>query len=113
MINLASSEMSSPYKVEKNNEAFIKETLFEAYLYRRQWTVIHFIELQDLLKQGTDIQYKLDKLKIICKNSHCTKGTSLQLLSKRFNSTLEIQEGLLDFHLRKKRDYGALSRIAI
>ena len=87
------SENFPPFAIKVSNEAVVKEILFDAYLYRKTWTVIHVIELEDLSKRGTQIQGKLAEIKKFCqqmsrnKNEHeksiCTKITAIDLLYKR------------------------------
>ena len=113
LITQSISEYQPPFIIETNNEAVVKETLFDAHLYRRTWTVIHVIELNELIKEGTLIEEKLQQLKNICvkdsenkliyEKSNCTKKTGIDLLQKRFLSTVNLQDSLFNFHLRKKR----------
>lgn len=87
----------------------MKETLSDAYLYRQSWTVIHFTEIRDLMKEGIQIQNKLKELKLICDkannaiNSKCTKQVAIKLLDERFKSVITLQHDLVETHSRKKR----------
>lgn len=101
--------MQPPYTIEPNNNAYIRETLYETFLYRRSWTAIHFIELQDLLQQGITLSNKIQGLRNICLNAHqainaqCNKDTIINLIERRLKTTLNLQNDLLNSHSRKKR----------
>lgn len=101
--------MQPPYTIEPNNNAVMRETLYDAYLYRRTWTVIHFIELQNLVQQGTVLTTKINKMKDICLNANqaintkCNKETILNLMEKRLKTILNLQNDLFNSHSRKKR----------
>lgn len=97
-------QTTPPFVIEPNNKAVIKETLFEAYLYRRTWTIIHFIELKDLFAQGNEIDKKLQDLKYICSgNQNCTQINALRLLEKRLKIPQQLQNSLFNNVFRKKR----------
>lgn len=78
--------------------------MYETYLYRRTWTIIHFIELQDLFKQGSTLDSKIREIKYLCsKQPNCTQANAISLLEKRLKSPNQLQSDLFDVSLRKKR----------
>ena len=58
-----SSEKELPlnpaYRVDPYHDAVLKEIMFDAYVYRQTWTVIHFIDKNDLVNEGLQIEQKV------------------------------------------------------
>ena len=38
------SQHQSAYTIEENNEQFIKDSLFDSFLYGKTWTIIDIVE---------------------------------------------------------------------
>ena len=64
------NEETVPYDVEPNNGAFIREKLYNTFLYRTTWTVIHFIKIKDLISEGVQSGKKLEELADICNQTN-------------------------------------------
>ena len=55
-------EPDPAYRVDPYNDASIKEKMFDAFVYRQTWTVIHFIDINYFVKEGLFIDEKISIL---------------------------------------------------
>ena len=71
--------------ITKVTGPIIREELFEAYLYNKVRTTIHYIDLKDLSSDLIQLQLHLDKMREKCQqHTACNHLSTIKILQEKF-----------------------------
>ena len=85
LLSLGFTYANTPsYKATPITTPILREDLFQARLYHEIWSTIHFVDLQDLLKDEVQLKTQLNQLMYQCNQvTFCNHRNSLRTLTLR------------------------------
>ena len=88
------------YRVNPYQNAVLKEIIFDAYVFRQTWTVIHLIDIYDLVNEGLYIDEKILTLEKYCLklkygiSQKFPQNNAIKLLKKKYQNVQKSWKNL-------------------